>query len=352
MAYSRGYNPDALPAHAEPEEAAAILSGHQRPHSQSSSGASGPPRLSPAPSNAPYRPPRSSPTWQNRPQPPIPQNQQSYYGASAGAAAHDPRGGRVGCGSNGHYSPRLTSPPPPQNYGYGPRPTYNNLPPSSSLPPSNTGPPPLTDPTTTPPDVLFRTANLSGNGYLTEPELSSALRNSDYTSFDPSTVHMMMRMFSHDDPNSYHQTLTLPEFSALLSFLSNWHTLFTRFDADGSLSISLHEFSSALQAFGYRVSPQFVELLFRTFDKKMEGRLGFDLFVQACISLKRMTDVFKRFDEDRDGYVTLSFEEFLTGKWSPVPSLYTHPSIHTAKIHTNQASLKMNTNFTILLTTR
>ena len=42
--------------------------------------------------------------------------------------------------------------------------------------------------------------------------------------------------------------------------------------------------------------------------------LSFDLFVQACISLKRMTDVFKRYDEDRDGYITLSFEEFLTGE--------------------------------------
>ena len=40
--------------------------------------------------------------------------------------------------------------------------------------------------------------------------------------------------------------------------------------------------------------------------------MSFDLFVQACISLKRMTDAFKGYDDDRDGYVTLSFEEFLT----------------------------------------
>lgn len=33
--------------------------------------------------------------------------------------------------------------------------------------------------------------------------------------------------------------------------------------------------------------------------------------VQACISLKRMTDVFKRYDDDRDGFIQLSFEEFL-----------------------------------------
>jgi hypothetical protein len=43
--------------------------------------------------------------------------------------------------------------------------------------------------------------------------------------------------------------------------------------------------------------------------------MSFDLFVQACISLKRMTDVFKRYDDDRDGYITVSFEEFLTGEF-------------------------------------
>lgn len=42
--------------------------------------------------------------------------------------------------------------------------------------------------------------------------------------------------------------------------------------------------------------------------------MSFDLFVQSCIILKRMTDVFKRYDDDRDGYITLSFEEFLTGR--------------------------------------
>lgn len=43
--------------------------------------------------------------------------------------------------------------------------------------------------------------------------------------------------------------------------------------------------------------------------------MSFDLFVQSCIILKRMTDVFKKYDEDRDGYITLSFEEFLTGEF-------------------------------------
>jgi peflin len=89
-----------------------------------------------------------------------------------------------------------------------------------------------------------------------------------------------------------------------------------RFDVDRSGSISFQEFQDALTAFGYRLSPNFVQLLFGTYAKKhSRGRgddgerekvLSFDLFVQACISLKRMTDVFKKYDSDRDGYITLS----------------------------------------------
>ena len=44
--------------------------------------------------------------------------------------------------------------------------------------------------------------------------------------------------------------------------------------------------------------------------------MSFDLFVQSCISLKKMTDIFKGYDKDRDGYIMLSFEEFLTGEFS------------------------------------
>lgn len=94
--------------------------------------------------------------------------------------------------------------------------------------------------------------------------------------------------------------------SGLWGFLAAWRTLFDRFDKDCSGSISYNEFSEALVAFGYRLSPQFVAILFRTYDRRNQNAISFDLFVQACISLKRMTDVFKKYDEDRDGYITLS----------------------------------------------
>ena len=61
-------------------------------------------------------------------------------------------------------------------------------------------------------------------------------------------------------------------------------------------------------------------MLFRTYDKSGANNMSFDLFVQSCIILKRMTDVFKKYDDDRDGYITLSFEEFLTGMFDYVVS--------------------------------
>jgi len=132
---------------------------------------------------------------------------------------------------------------------------------------------------------------------------------------------MMIRMFDTDRSG----TIGFNEFCGLWGFLAAWRELFDRFDADRSGNISYQEYTNALSAFGYRLSPQFVQLLFRSYDRRGEqpqqpssnappgqNAISFDLFVQSCISLKRMTEVFKKYDHDRDGYITLSFEEFLT----------------------------------------
>lgn len=140
------------------------------------------------------------------------------------------------------------------------------------------------------------------SGQLSEAELGKALVNGDYTSFDPHTVKMMIRMFDIDRSG----TISFDEFCGLWGFLTEWRKLFDRFDVDASGTISFDEFTAALVAFGYRLSPDYVTLLFNTYDVKRRGVLSFDLFVQACISLKRMTDVFKKYDTDRDGYITLS----------------------------------------------
>ncbi|EAU38374.1 conserved hypothetical protein [Aspergillus terreus NIH2624] len=312
MAYNKSYNPDALPAHAEPEQVAQMIGAMQ----VNSGGQPKPPRAphNPSMSSVPPRIPVS-----NAHSAPAPRPGQGHPAYNNNKPL-PPTGGPPPGPSRTHP---LHPSPPPQNYGFGPPPSQpiRNRPPPSSQPPRSPHPPPLAMPNDDPQQLfpLFRAANSSHSGSLTEMELGSALVNGDYTSFHPKTVKMMIRMFDRNSSG----TISFDEFVSLWRYLAAWRELFDRFDVDRSGRISLREFEDALVAFGYRLSQPFVSVLFTTFESKgrqMNGPgkgpgpagMSFDLFVQACISLRRMTDVFKRYDDDRDGYITVSFEEFLT----------------------------------------
>ncbi|KAI9730617.1 MAG: hypothetical protein M1818_008099 [Claussenomyces sp. TS43310] len=197
-------------------------------------------------------------------------------------------------------------------YANSPPPNHNGRFPPNHRPVPTSRPPPTPAPSGSQPDPsllpLFRAVDKDGSGQLSEKELGAALVNGDWSSFDPYTVRLMIRMFDTDRSG----TIGFEEFCNLWSFLASWRTLFDRFDVDRSGNISLDEFTAALTAFGYRLGDDFVRFLFGVYDKERKGHLSFDLFVQSCISLKRMTDVFKRYDDDRDGFITLSFEDFLT----------------------------------------
>ncbi|KAF3924908.1 Peflin [Orbilia brochopaga] len=299
MAYYHS-NPDDLPIHAEPEQAAQILS-QQNHH----------------PNRKPSYPNQGHGQYAGygKPQPPIPQQQ------IPNAHGHGPPNRTYTQGSQGSIPGGFPNSPPTIGAGF----PGVGLParPNSSRPPPTPAPPPGADPTLYP---LFKAVDKDGGipalsqhqSFYTMimtvsqdiKELRAALVNGDWTSFDPHTVRMMIRMFDTDRDG----TIGFNEFCGLWGFLAAWRALFDRFDTDGSGNISYQEYSNALAAFGYRLSPQFVTILFKSYDKRGENAISFDLFVQSCISLKRMTEVFKKYDEDRDGYITLSFEQFLTGK--------------------------------------
>lgn len=115
---------------------------------------------------------------------------------------------------------------------------------------------------------------MTGSGQLSEQQLGAALVNGDWSSFDPVTIRLMIRMFDTDGSG----TIGFDEFCGLWSFLASWRTLFDRFDVDKSQNISLDEFSNALTAFGYRLTPEFVNFLFGHYDKYRTNQLSFDLF--------------------------------------------------------------------------
>ncbi|CDH53976.1 hypothetical protein RO3G_13332 [Lichtheimia corymbifera JMRC:FSU:9682] len=73
---------------------------------------------------------------------------------------------------------------------------------------------------------------------------------------------------------------------------------------------------NALRTFGYNLSDRFIQLLISKFDKYGHGTTGkgdvtFDNFVQACVSIKSLTDSFRRFDTDGDGWIQIKYEDFL-----------------------------------------
>lgn len=324
--------------HAEPEQAAQLMNPNNRPPTGAQYNKPMPPPPQQAQNARPddrynSRPPPSqgfqSPGpipgsyGSSSPAPPQSQNwdQQTRYNTSYNSNPQPPPP-RFSSQQQQPYSqappqqqqrPSFTSPPPPASYGQGPPPSgaHNRPPIPQQQRPPTVGPPPRDQNDRDGLWSLFMQVDKDRSGQLTENELRRALVNGDYTAFDPHTVKMMIRMFDTDRSG----TVNFEEFCGLWGFLAAWRGLFDRFDTDRSGNISLQEFTDALVAFGYRLSPQFVQLLFNTYAKTSRGRgdeghrekgLSFDLFVQACISLKRMTDVFKRYDEDRDGYITLS----------------------------------------------
>ncbi len=88
--------------------------------------------------------------------------------------------------------------PPPQNYGFNPPPPHHGRSPPISRPPPTPAPPNAGSNQDAALFPLFKAVDKTGTGQLTEKELRAALVNGDFTSFDPHTVRMMIRMFDAD----------------------------------------------------------------------------------------------------------------------------------------------------------
>jgi len=96
----------------------------------------------------------------------------------------------------------------------------------------------------------FRQVDRNNSGRLNHSELQQALRNNNYTTFDPSCVQLMIDMFDRDNTKS----IDVTEFSNLWRFLGEWRKVFDRFDADRSGNISMDELAQAFQIRLYTVT--------------------------------------------------------------------------------------------------
>ncbi|CAN6605505.1 hypothetical protein TRVA0_003S00144 [Trichomonascus vanleenenianus] len=245
--------------------------------------------------------------------PPPPQPRYGPYGASptAGYPPPAPPPGAGYGGGGGYYQQGPPPPGPPGGPMGGGRGPYDNRQPPIANPYS----PQVQSPRTSLGDqpnlrALFSGVDRNGNGTLSEAELGNALINGDYTKFHKETVKLMIKMFDRNGDGA----IDYEEFGNLWKYLRDWRKIFDKFDLDRSGNISFDEYVRALDAFGYSLSNQTIQQMYNSYasSDRYGGRtISFDMFVQSCISLKRTTDSFKRYDTDRDGYITLGFEQYL-----------------------------------------
>jgi len=64
--------------------------------------------------------------------------------------------------------------------------------------------------------------------------------------------------------------------------------------------------------FGYRLSDPFVSMAMQKYDLKRQGHIKFDDFIRLNFVLQTYTAAFRKADTDQDGWVQLSYEQFLT----------------------------------------
>jgi len=155
---------------------------------------------------------------------------------------------------------------------------------------------------------IFLRVDRDRSGAITSNELQAALSNGSWQPFNPETVRMMIGMFDKDNSGS----INFEEFKALWKYITDWLNCFRSFDADRSGNIDRHELKSALTSFGYRLTDAFVDLLVQKFNRDGTMTIKFDDFIQCCVLLQTLTAAFRFHDTDLDGWIRISYEEFLT----------------------------------------
>ena len=107
-------------------------------------------------------------------------------------------------------------------------------------------------------------------------------------------------------------TIDLKEFQLLWQYINQWKGVFDRYDRDRSGNIDVSELHTAFNEMGFRVSMGFCQLVVTRFDRLAKRCLKLDDFIQSCVMLRSLTEAFQVRDTNRNGIITVSYEDFMT----------------------------------------
>ncbi|KPP64984.1 Programmed cell death protein 6-like [Scleropages formosus] len=166
-----------------------------------------------------------------------------------------------------------------------------------------------------PPDQAFlpkAAVDKDRSGSISDTELQQALSNVELDPLCPPPL--CTAMFDRDNKGG----VNFNEFAGVWKYITDWQNIFRTYDRDNSGFIDRNELKQALTGFGYRLSDQFYGTLIDKFDRQRKGQVAFDDFIQCCIVLQRLTDVFRRYDTDQDGWIQVSYEQYLSMVFSVI----------------------------------
>lgn len=170
--------------------------------------------------------------------------------------------------------------------------------------------------------LVFEKVDTNRSGRISAKELSLALLNFDHTRFQDSTIFLMIKLFSTAGAagSGALTSLNFDQFVSLWKYLSAYKKLFLAADTNKSGDISFGELQQIIEQIGYKLNIDLVLHLFQKFSHKdpdtsydgaTVGKLKFDAFIELLVYLRKLTDVFKKYDKDLSGVATINFLDFL-----------------------------------------
>ncbi|KAL3248292.1 hypothetical protein MRX96_056554 [Rhipicephalus microplus] len=154
---------------------------------------------------------------------------------------------------------------------------------------------------------IFYKVDKDRSGRVDAVELQQCLSNGTWKPFNPEAVRMMINIFDRSRTG----TLSFDDFVSLWNYINDWLRCFQDFDKDRSGSIDRNELRDALRCFRYRLSDESVDIMLMKCDPERKGSINFDDYILCRVTLETFTCSFKSYDTDQDGYITISYENFL-----------------------------------------
>lgn len=128
----------------------------------------------------------------------------------------------------------------------------------------------------------------------------------------------MIKVFTTPDSDSL-RSLNFDQFVQLWKHLSTYKKLFISADSDKSGDVSFGEFQKILEQMRYKLDVDLVLHLFLKYSAKTSsgelngaiGKLKFDGFIELLVYLRKLTEIFRKYDKGLTGVATINFQEFL-----------------------------------------